>query len=397
MNPIKVLVVDDDKMTYSLVNAAISKHYSVEYRSSGEQTIVDMEQLDVNVILLDILMGEGLDGYQTCALLREKYSNEQLQILFLSGLEQEDEIVKAYEVGGDDYIVKPPSQMALLKKMDVACRFFTQQDKVQADLSNIQQLAMNVMGVSSKLGQIIQYLNGCNKLTEFEDIANATVSIIDSWQLRCTVMISLPDQKIFCNYDGDVSSLEKKLMTTVMHHARIYDIREHTFFNYPYLSVFIHNMPLNDEQEYGNFKDNIALLVEGASARIKALMAIKALEYQQQTLNSLLAVFNEAQQAIEQAREDSNYGFISLVEELESHLERTFSFLDLSEDQEQAFLQILSRIRQSHQESERSREMTQIMILKLTQLSQQAELPGGFLTEDESTIHKVGDDDIELF
>ena len=57
----------------------------------------------IDLVLLDIMM-PGIDGYEVCLQLRKK---SQVPIIFISALSEDDNQLKAYELGGDDYITKP--------------------------------------------------------------------------------------------------------------------------------------------------------------------------------------------------------------------------------------------------------------------------------------------------
>lgn len=106
-------------MTFNLIQAAIGDKHTIHYRDSGEAALQDIANLNIDVVLLDIKLGKGIDGYSCCRLMRKLSLDNDLHIIFLSGYEKKQEILQAYSSGGDDYILKPFNQYELLKKISV--------------------------------------------------------------------------------------------------------------------------------------------------------------------------------------------------------------------------------------------------------------------------------------
>ena len=78
--------------------------FNVLTAESGQQAIALCEEHPIAVAVLDVDM-PGMDGYATCRALRAR--RPTLQILFLSSHDGLDEILRGYDAGGIDYILKP--------------------------------------------------------------------------------------------------------------------------------------------------------------------------------------------------------------------------------------------------------------------------------------------------
>ena len=110
------LIVDDEvelaKMTAEYFGMFDVK---TQYVSSAASCFDFLERNEVDVILLDINLGDG-SGFEVCKTVREKY---QLPILFISARQSDDDVLVALSIGGDDYVKKPYSLSVLLAKVKV--------------------------------------------------------------------------------------------------------------------------------------------------------------------------------------------------------------------------------------------------------------------------------------
>lgn len=119
---IKILVIDDDHDILELLRYNLDKEgYDVKTADSGKKGIALAKDFSPKVILLDIMM-PGLDGVETCRLLREIPSIHQSFILFLTARSEEYSEVAAFEAGADDYLHKPIKPRALMSRIAALLR-----------------------------------------------------------------------------------------------------------------------------------------------------------------------------------------------------------------------------------------------------------------------------------
>ncbi len=100
-----VLVVDDSPGSLGMINMALDKAgIAVLIALNGQQAMNILEQITPSVILLDALM-PVMDGFECAVEIRKKLP--LVPIIFMTGLTEVEHIVKAFDAGGNDYIVKP--------------------------------------------------------------------------------------------------------------------------------------------------------------------------------------------------------------------------------------------------------------------------------------------------
>ncbi|WP_075259514.1 diguanylate cyclase [Herbaspirillum camelliae] len=102
----RILLCDDQPINIRLVNALLKGDYEVFMATSGLQAIELSEKVMPDLILMDVNM-PGLNGYDTCARLKQSTLTLGIPVIFLTGLNSEEDEVKAFEVGGVDFISKP--------------------------------------------------------------------------------------------------------------------------------------------------------------------------------------------------------------------------------------------------------------------------------------------------
>ena len=114
-----VLIVDDDADIRNVLQILLKDKYFVAEAGDGLGAIEYVAaHPETDLIILDVMM-PGLDGFATCARLREL---TKAPILFLTAKSAEKDMLSAYGSGGDDFLSKPFSQGELLAKVNSLLR-----------------------------------------------------------------------------------------------------------------------------------------------------------------------------------------------------------------------------------------------------------------------------------
>lgn len=104
---VEILIVDDTPANLQLLAGILKDEgYKVRPASSGKMALDAIAKRAPSLILLDIKMPE-MDGYEVCAALKSNPQTEHIPVLFISALTDVNDKVKAFNVGGLDYISKP--------------------------------------------------------------------------------------------------------------------------------------------------------------------------------------------------------------------------------------------------------------------------------------------------
>ena len=120
MEPIKILVVDDEQRMRKLVKDFLQKNgYEVLEAADGEEAVdVFFGTKNISLIILDVMMPK-MDGFQVAAAIRT-YS--QVPIVMLTARDSERDELKGFDLGVDEYITKPFSPGILVARVEAILR-----------------------------------------------------------------------------------------------------------------------------------------------------------------------------------------------------------------------------------------------------------------------------------
>ena len=118
----KILLVDDNEVQLSISEVQLNKEYDVTTAKSGREALDCLFHGHVpDLIMLDILMPD-MDGWETFGRLRAISKLHEVPILFLSSINDEKEIARAYDMGAVDFIIKPCNNTELLERVKKAVK-----------------------------------------------------------------------------------------------------------------------------------------------------------------------------------------------------------------------------------------------------------------------------------
>lgn len=124
-----ILVVDDLKINRSYITSFFqSKSFNVFDADSADSAFAILRKEDIDIILLDVEMPD-MDGYQACQMIRKDVRWSGIPVIFITSRSDEASAVKGFEVGAQDFIIKPFNEMELYArvKTHLELRYKTEQ------------------------------------------------------------------------------------------------------------------------------------------------------------------------------------------------------------------------------------------------------------------------------
>ena len=102
-----VLAVDDIPINHVLVQKMLARfNFSMRTAANGQQALDAVADKKPDLILLDLMM-PGIDGFEVIRRLKENPETADIRIVILSALNSNEDVVKGYSLGADDFILKP--------------------------------------------------------------------------------------------------------------------------------------------------------------------------------------------------------------------------------------------------------------------------------------------------
>ncbi len=116
----KILIVEDEPKVIHLVREVLgSAGFEICTANNGERGIEQAALEQPDLVILDILLPGGMDGY---AVAKRLHEFSDVPIVMLTGKARENDLLRGFEVGADDYITKPFSSKELLVRVKAVLR-----------------------------------------------------------------------------------------------------------------------------------------------------------------------------------------------------------------------------------------------------------------------------------
>lgn len=119
-SPSRILVVEDEPAISDIVATALRyQGHTVTEADHGRTALALATETDFDLIVLDVLL-PGLDGFEICRQLRDR--GRFMPVLFLTALDEQQDRIKGFVTGGDDYLAKPFSVDELVLRVAAVLR-----------------------------------------------------------------------------------------------------------------------------------------------------------------------------------------------------------------------------------------------------------------------------------
>ncbi|UPM53683.1 response regulator transcription factor [Gottfriedia acidiceleris] len=121
MNHVKVLVVDDDPNIRELISIFLSgEGYTVIEAENGQEALMLMEENNIQIVVVDVMMPE-VDGYELTKEVKKYYD---IPILMVTAKGESQDKLKGFDLGVDDYVVKPFDPLEIVARVKALLRRF---------------------------------------------------------------------------------------------------------------------------------------------------------------------------------------------------------------------------------------------------------------------------------
>lgn len=102
-----VLAVDDIPLNLLLVQKMLGRfNFRLKTAANGQQALDSVDEEKPDLILLDLMM-PGIDGFEVLRRVRENPETADIRVVILSALNSNEDVVKGYNMGADEFIMKP--------------------------------------------------------------------------------------------------------------------------------------------------------------------------------------------------------------------------------------------------------------------------------------------------
>lgn len=329
-----ILVVDDDVTTQELFLAMLGEAYRLRCAGSGEEALAAIAAERPELVLLDVDMPPGIDGYETCRRLRADPASAEIPVIFVSGCESIDDRLAGYEAGGDDYVVKPFDDEELAAKVAHLLKIAADRADLRQMASYASRTAMTAMTSMNEMGTLLEAMRHFGACTGHRELAAAIIAGLALYGLESAVQVRSAEGVVTLTSRGESSPLEISVMKHMAGMERIVHFKSRMSIVYPRVSLLVHNMPVDDPDRCGRLRDHLAMLVEGADVRAEAIAAAAESRRRGAAIERAIAGITQTLQDIDRAQREGRAAERLLVEDVTRRMEHAFGSVALSTQQE---------------------------------------------------------------
>ena len=269
--PAKVLIIDDDRTWQMVLSASLKETYTTNTTIDSMQAAAMAAEWQPDCILLDIEMPHK-NGYDVCKEIKENSELVDVPVIFLSSKSSLQEKIHGFEIGAEDYLVKPCETEILKAKVRHAIRQYREKKSLDQKAEAANMAAFEALSGSADLGRSLRFVERTYTMNSFEKLAQGLFQTMEEFGLQTSLMFIARNGPIFFSHNtSEISPLEKEMFIATHQEGRFCDFGNRTFCNFNLASLLIKNMPLENPERYGRIKDTIPWILGATEGKVRAL------------------------------------------------------------------------------------------------------------------------------
>jgi len=349
-----ICYIDDNKTNLLLIKKAFEKQHKVELLDSPVHAVDFLRETKPDLVLLDVNM-PTINGYELCRAIRNTPELEHVPVVFLTCRSSLEDRLTGFEAGGDAYVTKPFEIAELTHIVRTQLTRYQQLKKVESKAKSASTMVWTMLQNNSEIGQVVQYARTLSNIRDASDLLKATFSTLNEFGLNSTLLIGLTSGEIVARSDKKpFTPIETELLNLAKHGERIVHVGNKYVFSGHHCVFLINNMPSADEELTGRLRDHVAIMLESCDACVELINYRKtALQLQQKAASRTQSTVTQEFKHVISSFQALNQHSDQTFEKLTSAIEKSFLFLELTEEQEAELMTYIEESRKDNDQIKR--------------------------------------------
>lgn len=379
-----LLIADDEGQIRELLNELFQDDFSLCFAASGDEVLAALATPPA-LIILDMHL-PGVSGLEICQTISSMDPISRPSVIAISG-DTSDKLVKeAYELGVSDYIGKPFNLVTFHERVVRFANDVITIKALQKKDKEIATLAQTAMKQAASYGRALELVAKLNDCYSPQEIMQAVGQNFLGQDLK--IAIQLRSESEMFSYDVDsitCSDVELQVFDVLKEHGRIYHFGRRSIFNDKHVSILFKNMPYEGTLSFDAVLDVAAKLILAVEARFMSLLEHQSLLATRDKLRSALDMLASGISNMETERRE-------LIEQIAVKIGLSFHELDMTEEQEQFFVNLIDKEIRSKETSSHLSALQRLISDCVDEM-----ILSEVKDKQEKAEAEVTDSDIELF
>lgn len=339
-NNYRIFVVDDDNTTRLLLKTMLGNAYLVETFETAEDCLTRLQDGHPDLFLLDVGL-PGMNGHELCRHIKADPETAPIPVVFISAHDNLEDILAGYDAGGQEYIVKPFDVVSLHHKIENLQRIELDKRNLTGQAQASDELASLIMANLDEYAVLIKFLRALNECKTPAAIVEATMRMLAATHLEGAIQIRLRNFEKTYSHSGENWPLEVAVMNHVRTMERIFEFKGRAAYNFEHITLMVSNMPVGNAELCGRIRDDLAIAMESADAKLDALQSSTDNSTLRGEIANLLTGIQETVDAFAKRYDTARYQGSEFSTQFLDELLAAFAHLGMSDQQEEEILELV--------------------------------------------------------
>lgn len=134
----RILIVEDDDILGELIEEALNQQYKTFLLNEATEVFDTIQEQSIDLVVLDLMLPD-VDGFELLTEIREEYPPEKLAVVIMSAIDDAKSIVRGFENGASDYIVKPVEVSVMIARIRTQLKLLTLQEERREYIKSLEK------------------------------------------------------------------------------------------------------------------------------------------------------------------------------------------------------------------------------------------------------------------
>lgn len=322
----------------SSLSELLSQQFNVFFCSSMDE--IDSVADDTAVVLVDVVASETDAIQELCKQAVSQLADDDVPVLIYTSSKTSLNTLSIFDAGVADILDDSMDPEDLLARVSKSVFHTIANRQLKSRLQQANEMAFSAMSDTSDLGVNIQFLIHCHECDNLDELGMLLFRTLTHYQLNCSLQIRSQFDTKNMEPNGLAKDLEARLLWELKDNGRYVDFGRRCVMNYGQLSLLVKNMP-EDGKRFGTIKDNVFPLLQGADARVKSIDNAGLLVMERDLMKGMSAKMQSVMHQVDERYQVVMRQCAELVEDMAMRVDDSIMFLDLNEQQEATFGNIM--------------------------------------------------------